>query len=93
MFASMEVTPPLDHPTPDRRRARRGDGGAAAVSGARTLLYDPVAEALEGAAWGGRAALDRQVEKGGMGRSEADAARRAHRALADLRAARAGRGS
>ena len=47
----------------------------AAVSGARTLLYDPVAEALERGLGAAEAALDRQVEKGRMRRSEADAAR------------------
>ena len=56
----------------------------AAVSGARTLLYDPVAEALERGLWAAPAALDRQVEKGRMGRSEADAARGRIEPLADL---------
>ena len=56
----------------------------AAVSGARTLLYDPVAEALERGLGAAEAALDRQVEKGRMGRSEADAARGRIEPLADL---------
>ncbi|MET0731068.1 MAG: 3-hydroxyacyl-CoA dehydrogenase NAD-binding domain-containing protein, partial [Solirubrobacterales bacterium] len=56
----------------------------AAVSGARTLLYDPVAEALERGLGAAEAALDRQVAKGRMGRSEADAARERIEAIADL---------
>ena len=56
----------------------------AAVSGARTLLYDPVAEALDRALGTAEAALDRQVEKSRMGRSEAAAARERLEPIADL---------
>ena len=56
----------------------------AAVSGARTLLYDPVAAALDRGLGAAEAALDRQVEKGRMGRSEADAARGRIEPLAQL---------
>jgi 3-hydroxybutyryl-CoA dehydrogenase len=47
----------------------------AAVAGARTLLYDPVGDALERARDRTAAALERHVEKGRMGSEEAAAAR------------------
>src|SRR5437660_8454197 len=53
-------------------------------SGARTLLFDPVAPALEAGVQKARAGLEREVERKRLSRADADAAAERLHATADL---------
>src|ERR1700747_717694 len=53
-------------------------------SGARTLLFDPVAAALEAGMEKARAGLEREVERKRLSRADADAAAERLQATADL---------